>query len=63
MSEIRFDTALNYKAPGALRDAIARAARRLCVSQSAYVRSAVVERIRADGLTVEFDDHPQPAGG
>ena len=46
----RFDKLLQVRAPGSLSDAIDTAADRRFQSKSDYIRSAVVDRLRADGI-------------
>jgi metal-responsive CopG/Arc/MetJ family transcriptional regulator len=49
MSE-RFDTLLQVRTPAELVDAIDKTASRELVTRSGYVRRAVIERLRADGV-------------
>jgi len=49
MSE-RYDTLLQVRTPAELVDAIDKTADRNLVSRSAYVRTALIERLRADGV-------------
>jgi hypothetical protein len=53
MSE-RYDTLIQLRAPADLVDTIDKTADRNLVSRSAYVRTAVIERLRADGVNFQF---------
>ena len=49
-----YDTLLQVRAPADLVDTIDKTADRNLVSRSAYVRTAVIERLRADGVNFQF---------
>jgi metal-responsive CopG/Arc/MetJ family transcriptional regulator len=53
MSE-RYDTLIQLRAPADLVETIDKTADRNLVSRSAYVRTAVIERLRADGVNFQF---------
>jgi metal-responsive CopG/Arc/MetJ family transcriptional regulator len=52
MSE-RFDTMLQVRTPAELVHAIDKTASRELVTRSDYVRRAVIERLRADGVKLQ----------
>ena len=52
MSE-RFDTLLQVRTPAALVDAVDKTASKELVTRSDYVRRAVLERLRADGVKLQ----------
>ena len=49
----RFSAVLQIRAPEYFADAVDRAADKRVQSRSDYVRSAVLDRLRADGIEVE----------
>lgn len=49
----RFSAVLQIRAPEHFAEAVDRAADRRVQSRSDYVRAAVLERLRADGIEVE----------
>ena len=53
MSE-RYDTLLQVRAPADLVDTIDRTANKNLVTRSDYVRRALIERLRADGVNFQF---------
>lgn len=52
MSE-RFDTLLQVRTPAALVDAVDKTASKELVTRSDYLRRAVLERLRADGVKLQ----------
>ena len=53
----RFNTLLQVRAPSQLIDAVDEGADRGLITRSDYVRLAVIERLRADGVLVQEADH------
>lgn len=47
---LQFDTMLQVRAPEALRDALDTAADQKLISRSDYVREALADRLKADGV-------------
>jgi hypothetical protein len=52
-SHIRFSRYIQFRAPEKLPDAIAVVADRKMTTSSEYVRRAVIEKLKADGLDIE----------
>jgi hypothetical protein len=50
MSASQFDKILQVRAPGALTELLDAAAAKQLVGRSSYIRSALVDRLRADGM-------------
>ena len=51
----RFNTLLQVRAPAQLINAVDEGADRGLITRSDYVRLAVIERLRADGVLVQTD--------
>lgn len=52
-----FNTLLQVRAPAHLIDAVDKGADRGLITRSDYVRLAVIERLRADGVLVQQPEH------
>lgn len=50
---LRYEELMRVRVPAALIQAIDRAAHRDLQSRSGYIRQAVIERLRADGVQLE----------